>query len=65
MYESAHGPSGEDVQAALLRLETALSAHEREIDAVVGPEPAALAALRRHIDLMREEADRLRQLLGG
>lgn len=64
MYESGHSSGAEDVQAALRRLEAVLSLHEREIEGAADAEPAARAALRRHLDLMRDEASRLRQLLG-
>lgn len=64
MYESRHSSSAEDVQAALQRLEAVLTLHEREIEGADVAEPAALAALRRHLDLMRDEAGRIRHLLG-
>lgn len=65
MYESGHSSRRDEVHAALRRLEAALSAHQREVDAAEGVEPAALAALRRHLEVMRQEAERLRSLLAG
>lgn len=64
MYESGHSSSAEDVQAALRRLEAALSVHEREVEGADDAEPGALTALRQHLELMRDEASRLRHLLG-
>lgn len=63
MYERGHSPSADDVEAALRRLDAVLSRHESEVESAKGHEPPALAALRRHLDLMRDEAERLRSLL--
>jgi hypothetical protein len=63
MYESGQSSSADDVEAALRRLEAALSRHQAELGNAAGAEPPALTALRRHVSLMRGEADRLRELL--
>lgn len=57
------GSACDEMRAALRRLEEALSAHEGALAAAEGVEPAALVALRRHLDVMRQEAERLRRLL--
>lgn len=63
MYESGQSSSADDVEAALRRLEAALSRHQGELESAGDAEPPALTALRLHVSLMRGEADRLRALL--
>ena len=67
MYES--GQSGvlprEDLRRSLLRLKDALARQEAALPPIGhGAESAMLQVLRRSVALMREEADRLRLLLG-
>ncbi|HEX7891840.1 MAG TPA: hypothetical protein VF522_21010 [Ramlibacter sp.] len=62
MYESGHSPSAEELRRALRRLEAALAEHDLRMAQDRGTDGIALA-LRRDLDLMREEAGRLRALL--
>ena len=64
MYESGHSPSVEDIRHALRRLDAALAAHHRLLADEDGAEGLA-GALRRDLDRMRQEADRLRALLAS
>jgi hypothetical protein len=62
MYESGHSPSVEELRHALRRQEAALAEHDLRLAEGGGLDGIA-HALRRGVDLMREEADRLRALL--
>lgn len=66
MYESGQSelPSREEMRKALARLEEALARHAQEVPAA-DPDAAdpALQALQRSVQIMRSEAERLRDLL--
>ena len=62
MYESGHSPSVEELRRALRRLEAALAEHELRPAEGGGLDGIAHAS-RHALELMREEADRLRALL--
>jgi hypothetical protein len=66
MYESGQSqtPSREDMRKALARLEEALARHAQEEQfAESDPADPALQGLRRSMQIMRAEAERLRVLL--
>ena len=68
MYESGSSAlrRRQDIQEALRRLEQALSRQEGELRACDGDaRDPALQALYRSIELMREEANRLRSMLAA
>jgi hypothetical protein len=65
MYESGQSdlPSREELRGALARLEEALARHAREEPLTPDADHLALQALRRSVEIMRAEAQRLRALL--
>jgi hypothetical protein len=68
MYESGQSqtPSREDMRKALARLEEALARHAQEeqfAESESDPADPALQGLRRSMQIMRAEAERLRALL--
>lgn len=65
MYESGHKqrPTREELRAALARVEEALARHEPVQADPDGGEDVALSVLRRSVQLLKEEADRLRRAL--
>jgi hypothetical protein len=68
MYESGLSsfPSESELRDALQRLETALRDQEARLRHVADDEEDfVLVAVRRSVDLMRREAERLRELLGA
>lgn len=64
MYESGHSPAVAELRHALRRLDAALAEHHRRLSEGGGAEGMA-RALRRDLDLMREEAERLRAELAS
>lgn len=64
MYESGQSPAVAELRHALRRLEAALAEHHRRLSEVGGAEGMA-RALRHELDLMRQEAERLRAELAS
>jgi hypothetical protein len=64
MYESGHSPSVDELRRALRSLELAVADHEERLSEGGGSEAAAFA-LRQHLQLMREEVERLKALLAA
>lgn len=64
MYESGHSPAMEELRHALQRLDAALAEHHRRLSEG-GGDQGMERALRRDLQIMREEADRLRAELAS
>jgi hypothetical protein len=64
MYESGHSPAVEELQHALRRLDAVLAEHHRRLSEG-GVAQGMERALRRDLQMMREEADRLRAELAA
>ena len=62
MYENGHSSERKDAEKSLRLLEAALLAHEANLRADDVTHPARIA-LARHVQVMHEEAARLRWLL--
>jgi hypothetical protein len=65
MDEAGHSglPSRHDLRAALERLEAALARHERALRERLEAGLEVVPPMRRSVELLRDEADRLRALL--
>ena len=66
MCETGHSGTREDMRSALRRLEEALARHERHlVHSADHPADLSLDVLRRSVQLMKQEADRLRRMLAS
>jgi hypothetical protein len=66
MCETGHSETREDMRSALRRLEEALASHQRHLAGTADdPADLSLQVLRRSVQLMQQEADRLRRVLAA